>query len=103
MRYDVVIVGAGVVGASIARELSRYSLRIALLEAESDVGWGTSKANSGIIHAGHHGNPATLKGRLEWIGNQRWDALGTDLGFGFKRVGELTVAMQPEEVPTLER
>jgi glycerol-3-phosphate dehydrogenase len=103
MRYDVAVIGGGVVGCAIARELSRYRLKVVLLESRPDVGWGTTKANSGIIHAGHHGNPATLKGRLEWLGNQRWDALRDDLGFGFKRVGELTIALSPAEVPTLEK
>lgn len=102
MRYDVTIVGGGVIGCAIARELTRYKLRVILLEKECEVGFGTSKANSGIIHAGHHSSPDTLKGRLEWPGNQAWDILSEDLGFGFERIGELTVAMDEEQVETLE-
>jgi glycerol-3-phosphate dehydrogenase len=101
--YDVVIIGGGVVGCAIARELTRYQLQIALLEQEAEVGFGTSKANSGIIHGGHHAAPGTLKGKLEWAGNQRWDRLCDELGFGFKRSGELTVALSAEEVPILEQ
>ncbi|HMQ28781.1 MAG TPA: FAD-dependent oxidoreductase, partial [Acidimicrobiales bacterium] len=100
---DVVIVGAGVVGCALAHELSRYRLRVTLLERATDVGFGTSKANSGIIHGGHHASPDTLKGRLEWAGNQRWDGLCAELGFGFARVGELTVALTDEDEPALDR
>jgi len=69
MRYDVTIIGGGVIGCAIARELLRYRLKVILLEQECEVGFGTSKSNSGIIHAGHHDDPRTLKGRLERCGN----------------------------------
>ncbi len=101
MDHDVTIIGAGVVGCAIARELMRFDLSVVLLEREAEVGFGTSKANSGIIHAGHHSSSDTLKGRLEWAGNQRWDDLADDLGFGFERVGDLTVAFTPDEVQTI--
>ena len=103
MTFDVIVVGGGVVGCAIARELSRYDLSACLIEREVDVGFGTTKANSGIIHAGHHGAPGTLKGQLEWRGNQLWDDLRRDLGFGFQRVGELTVAFDPDEERALGR
>ena len=103
MAYDVTIIGGGVVGCAIARELSRYRLDVILIEKEADVGFGTSKSNSGIIHAGHHSDPNTLKGQLEWQGNQLWDDLHRDLGFGFKRIGELTVAFNEEEQLILEK
>lgn len=102
MPYDVAIVGGGIVGCAIARELARYRLRIIVLEKGSDVASGTTKANSGIIHAGHHSARGTLKGDLEWAGNQMWDQLQSDLDFGFKRVGELTVARTDDEVAVLE-
>lgn len=101
MRYDVIIVGAGVVGCAVARELSRYRSKVLLMDKECEAGFGTSKANSGIIHAGHHGDPATLKGRLEWQGNQAWDRLADELGFGFERIGELTVAFDDDDLRTL--
>jgi glycerol-3-phosphate dehydrogenase len=103
MNYDVTIIGGGVIGCAIARELARYRLGVILLEKECEVGFGTSKSNSGIIHAGHHSATDTLKGRLEWAGNQKWDSLCAALGFGFERIGELTVAFTPEERATLER
>ncbi|MFP4222047.1 MAG: NAD(P)/FAD-dependent oxidoreductase [Phormidium sp.] len=103
MLYDVLIIGGGVIGCTIARELSRYAITTALIEKEGEVGFGTSKANSGIIHGGHHGPPDTLKGQLEWEGNQQWDTLCDELGFGFKRIGELTVAMDEDQLPTLEK
>ena len=100
---DVVVVGAGIVGAAIAHELSRYELAITLIEREAEPGFGTSKANSGIIHGGHHTDTVTLKGRLEWSGNQLWDPLCAELGFGFARVGELTVALTEADLPSLDQ
>jgi glycerol-3-phosphate dehydrogenase len=100
--YDVAIIGGGVVGTAVARELSRYDLSVVLLERNAEVGFGTSKANSGIIHAGAHAPEGTLKGALEWPGNQGWGVLHDDLGFGFKRVGELVVAREEEQLATLD-
>lgn len=102
MLYDVIIIGGGVVGCAIARELTRYHLRLLLIEKNCEAGFGTSKSNSGIIHAGHHASPKTVKGRLEWAGNPLWDELSRDLGFAFKRVGEVTVAFTEDEIKTLQ-
>jgi glycerol-3-phosphate dehydrogenase len=102
-KYDVLIIGAGIVGCALARELAKYDLRVALLEKACEVGFGASKANSGIIHGGHHASPSTLKGRLEWAGNQRWPALCGELGIGFARVGELTVALGNDDLPMLHK
>lgn len=99
--HDVAIVGGGVTGCAIAHELSRYRLRTVLLERFTEVGFGTSKANSGIIHGGHQASPHTLKGRLEWAGNQLWAGLCDELGFGFARVGGLTVALSDDDRPLL--
>lgn len=103
MLYDAIIIGGGIIGCAIARELMRYQLRVLLIEKECEVGFGTSKSNSGLIHAGHHSSPSMLKGRLEWAGNKMWDALADDLGFGFKRTGELTVALYDEQIGVLEK
>lgn len=100
--FDVAIVGGGVVGCAIAHELGRYRTKVVLLEREVEVGFGTSKANSGIIHGGHQASAGTLKGRLEWEGNQLWGPLCDELGFGYARVGSLTVALSDEDVPALE-
>lgn len=100
--YDVAIVGAGVCGASIARLLSRYRLRAALLEKEADVSFGTSKANSGIVHGGFHHAAHYLKTRLEAAGAARFDQLKEELGFPFERCGILVAATHPDEMPTIE-
>lgn len=101
MRYDVAILGAGVVGCAIARELSRYRLAVALLERDVEVGLGTSKANSGIIHGGHRAHDGTLKAATEWRGNQLWGELARHLPFGFERVGDLTVAFDEADLAVL--
>lgn len=99
--YDVTIIGGGIIGTAIARELMRYNVRAILVDKEAEVGFGTSKSNSGIIHGGHHSDPGTRKADYEWIGNQMWDQLSEELGFAFKRIGELTLAFTEEDVATL--
>ena len=99
---DVTIIGGGVIGCAIARELTQYRLDVALVESEVEVGFGTSKSNSGIIHGGHHTEPETLKGELAWAGNQRWVRLAQELGFGFRRNGDLTVAFDGADIEVLE-
>jgi glycerol-3-phosphate dehydrogenase len=100
--YDVAIIGAGVSGAAIARRLSRYRLNIALLERCVDVSFGVSKANSGIIHAGFHHSPSSLKARLEIEGNRAFDGLHAELGFPFKRAGIVVAAFSVEEMKTVD-
>ncbi len=73
--YDVIVIGAGVSGCAAARELAREQRRIAVLERESDVCEGTSKANSGIVHAGYDAEPGTLKARLNIEGNRIMEEL----------------------------
>ncbi|TNF22570.1 MAG: FAD/NAD(P)-binding oxidoreductase [Deltaproteobacteria bacterium] len=102
MLYDAAIIGGGVIGCAIARELSRYAVRVVLIEKECEVGFGTSKSNSGIIHAGHHAPPETLKGQLVVEGNRAFPQLAEELGFGFKQVGEIVVARNADELPALE-
>jgi glycerol-3-phosphate dehydrogenase len=96
--YDVVIIGAGVTGASIARRLSSYALDVALVDKECDVSFGTSKSNSGIIHGGFHHSPKHLKARLEVRGNAMFDRLREELGFPFRRCGILVVATRNDEM-----
>jgi glycerol-3-phosphate dehydrogenase len=96
--YDVLVIGAGVSGASIARRLSAYQLDIALADKECDVSFGTSKSNSGIIHGGFHHNSRHLKARLEIRGNAMFDQLQMELGFPFRRCGILVVATHSDEM-----
>ncbi len=100
--YDVAVIGAGVVGASICRELARYKTKVALIEKESDVSFGTSKANSGIIHAGFHAAPGSLRARLAVPGNREFDRLADELGFPFERRGEMVIAFTEEELRVLQ-
>ncbi|MFC1509864.1 NAD(P)/FAD-dependent oxidoreductase, partial [Candidatus Omnitrophota bacterium] len=95
--YDVAIIGAGVVGVAISRELSRYKLKIALLEKESELAFGVSKSNSGIIHPGTQNPASSLKGRLCVQGNILTRKISKELGVDFKEVGELIIAFTEEE------
>lgn len=101
-QYDVIIIGAGVSGTSIARELARTQRRIAVLEAATDVCEGTSKANSGIVHAGHDAMPGTLKAKLNVLGNQKMEALSKELDFPFKRNGSLVLCFHEDELSGLD-
>lgn len=101
--YDVVIIGAGVSGAAVARKLSSYDLKIALVEKECDVSFGVSKANSGIIHGGFHHDSSTLKSRLEVKGNRMFDELQQELHFPFQRCGILVAAFSNEEMRRVEK
>jgi len=96
--YDVAIIGAGVVGGAIARELSRYDLKIVILEKENDVCVGTSKANSGIIHAGYDPEESTLMAKLNVQGNKMFDDICRELSVPFKRNGSLVVAFDDEQL-----
>ena len=101
--FDVAVIGAGVSGAAIARRLSRYRLSVALLERCADVSFGVSKANSGIIHAGFHHAPDSLKARLEIQGNRAFDQLQAELGFPFRRAGIVVAAFTVEETKVIDR
>lgn len=100
--YDVIIIGAGVTGSSCARELSRYDLKIAVLERCEDVCCGTSKANSGIVHSGIDCKTGTLMQEMNIKGNAMMEQLSRDLDFDFKRNGSLIVCFSEEDMPRLE-
>lgn len=99
--YDVVIIGAGVVGCAIARELSKYKIDSLVLEKENDVCCGTSKANSAIVHAGHDALPESLKGKLNAKANLMFDKLSEDLDFHFKRNGSLVLCFDKNDLDKL--
>jgi len=102
-RADVVVIGGGVVGCAIARELSRYRLSVALIEREPDVATGTSKANSGILHAGFDAEPGTWKARLNVRGAKLYSDIAEGLGIPRREIGSLVVACTPTEREELEK
>ncbi len=97
MIYDVIIIGAGVSGSAVARELSRYKLNVCVLEKGEDVCSGTSKANSAIVHAGFDAAEGSLMARLNVRGNEMMGDLARDLDIPFKRNGAMVVCVHPEE------
>ncbi len=101
--YDVAIIGAGVTGSAVARELSRFNLRVVVIDRENDVCCGTSKANSAIIHAGYDPEENTLMAKFNSEGNPMFDQLCRELDIPFKRIGSLVVAYDDEQIEHLEK
>ena len=101
--YDILIIGGGVTGAAIARELSRYDLKTALFEKGEDVCSGTSKANSGIAHAGFDAVPGSLKAKMNIRGSQMMEELSRKLDFPYKRNGSLVLCFDEKDRPRLEK
>lgn len=99
--YDVLIIGGGVVGCAIARELSKYRLKTALLEKEIELSFGVSKSNSGIIHPGTQNPANSLKGKLCVLGNRLVKKISKELGVDYKEVGELIVIFNEIQMPEL--
>ena len=99
--YDVIIIGAGASGAAIARELSRYQGRFCVLEKEADICCGTSKANSGIVHAGFDAKEGSLMAKLNVKGNKMMENLSKELDFSYKKNGSLVVCTNESEVEKL--
>lgn len=102
-EFDVIIIGSGAVGAFIARNLSKYDLRVALLDKENDVGNLTSSANSAIIHSGYDPLPGTKKAYFNVLGNQMFDQIADELDVAFSRTGSLTIALEDEQLETLKQ
>ena len=100
--YDVIIIGAGVVGSMVAYELSRLDVSVAVLEAASDAASGASGANSGIVHAGFDAEPGTLKARFNREGSLMMESLCADLGVKYKRNGALVIGFEGDEEKILE-
>lgn len=101
--YDVSIIGAGIIGCSIARELSKYDLDVCVIEKESDVACGVSKANSGVVHSGIYYETGSLKAELCVEGNKKFPELCQQLDVPFERCGKHIVARRDLEVGELER
>nr|WP_312288896.1 NAD(P)/FAD-dependent oxidoreductase [Clostridium chromiireducens] len=100
--YDVAIIGAGVIGSSIFRELTKYNLKVVVLEKEKDVSMGTSKANSAIVHAGYDPKEGTLMAKYNVTGNEMFEDLCKELSVPFKRNGSLILAFDDEDLNTLK-
>ena len=99
--FDVAIIGAGVTGASVAWALAKYDLRVAVIEKEADVAMGTSKANSGILHAGYGAPTDTLKTKYNVMANPMFDKVCADLKVPFHRCGTFVVAVRDDEMDYL--
>ena len=101
--FDVAIIGAGVIGAMMARELAKYRLKIVVLEKENDVAMGASRANSGIVHAGYDCAPGTLKARLNVEGAAMMEDICKDLGVKFKRNGSLVIGFDEDDRKSIDK
>lgn len=100
--YDVIIIGAGVSGCASAREISRYKVNACVIEKSEDVCCGTSKANSGIVHAGYDAAEGSLMAKLNVLGNKMMGDLSKELDFEFKRCGSMVVCRAEEDLPKLQ-
>ena len=100
--FDVIIIGAGVIGCAVARELSKYHARVLVIEKNEDVCTGATKANSAIIHSGYDAANGTLKARFNVKGSRMMDKLCAELDVPFKRIGSLTVCTDESRVGDLE-
>ncbi|MGI6734916.1 MAG: NAD(P)/FAD-dependent oxidoreductase [Bacilli bacterium] len=100
--HDIIIIGAGVIGALIGREASKYELDILMLEKDNDVGNGTTAANSAIVHSGYDPKPGTLKAKFNVLAVPMFKDLCADLDVEFKRIGSLVVAQSEAELPRLD-
>ncbi|ABW18683.1 NAD(P)/FAD-dependent oxidoreductase [Alkaliphilus oremlandii] len=100
--YDVTVIGAGIIGTFIARELSKYQLKVLMVDKENDIANGTTKANSAIVHAGYDAKEGTLKAKLNVRGNELYENICKELDVPFKRIGSLVVAFNEQEMEAVK-
>lgn len=100
---DVIVIGAGVMGAAVSRELSKYKLNIMVLDKENDVSNGTSKANSAIVHAGYDAKEETLMAKYNVLGAGMYESLCKEIGALYKNVGSYVLAFSEEERKHIEK
>ena len=99
--FDCIIIGAGVSGATIARELSKYELKVLILEKEADVALGSTLANSAIVHSGHDPLPGSLKSKINVLGNRMYKKMSEELDIPYLDCGGMVIAKTEEEVVQL--
>ena len=102
-QFDVLVIGAGVVGSAIARELTRFKLKIGVLEKNLDVCYETSGRNSAVVHGGFAYDEGTLKARLCVEGNREMTKLSQELDFTFLRCGKVLVGKTEDDLAALKR
>ena len=100
--FDIIIIGAGIIGTMVARELSRYQTSVLVIEKDNDVGNKTTNANSAIVHSGYDPVPGTLKAKFNVLGNKMFDQICEELDVPMYRIGSLTVALYDEQLPLLK-
>ncbi len=101
-KVKIAVVGAGVVGSLIARELTRYCADVLLFEQQPDIGWGVTKANSAIIHGGFHEIPGSERAQFCVEGNKMYEKLSHELSVPFNRTGAYVIALSNEQLPAIE-
>src|SRR4030066_2483943 len=102
IKVDVAVIGAGITGCSIARQLSKYRLSTLVIEKEADGGWGTTKANTGVIHSGYAGEKGSLKLSLCHNGNRLFRKNASDLDIPIKNTGSLLNVFNQNQIKILE-
>lgn len=101
-ELDIIIIGGGIIGTAIARELSRYKLEVLLIEKESDVGWGTTKSNSAVVHTGYDPKPGSLMAKLNVEGARLFPSLCEELDVPYKKLGSLVLTPDEDGFRKLE-
>ena len=101
--FDIAIVGAGITGCAIARQLARYDLSICVVEAANDIALGASKANGGLVHAGYDPAPGTVKAQVNARGCELYGTWAQELGFLFRRTGSMVLGFNDEDLAHLEK
>lgn len=102
-NWDVIIIGAGICGASVARELAKYDLKVAVLEKSNDVCAGASRGNSAMVHGGFDAEPGSNKAKFNVLGNRMFDALCNELSVPFSRSGTMVLATSEKEMEEIYR
>ncbi len=103
IHYDIIIIGGGITGTAIARELSKYKLKIALLERGTDIGIGTTKGNGGVVHPGYDPIPGSLKAKINVSGANAYPRLAKELNFGMINPGTFVIAFDKKDHQVLKQ